>query len=115
MTGDETTNSHIAQAERLAPRIAACADEIERLRRLPEPLVQALHDAGFFRLLLPRALGGAELDPATFVQVTEAIGKADASTAWVVCQTSGCSMVAAYLQPDVAREIFGGDPCGVLA
>jgi hypothetical protein len=32
----------------LAPRIAACADEIERLRRLPDTLVDALHEAGFF-------------------------------------------------------------------
>lgn len=109
------TESPLGRAQRLAPRIAACADEIERGRRLPEPLVAALHEAGMFRLLLPRALGGAELDPATFVSVTEAIGRVDASTAWVVCQTAGCSMVAAYLSPDVAREIFAGEPAGVLA
>jgi alkylation response protein AidB-like acyl-CoA dehydrogenase len=92
------------RVERLVPEIAACADEIERERRLPEPLVAVLHEAGMFRLLLPRSLGGAELDPATFVEVTEAIGTVDASTAWVICQTSGCSMVAAYLAPAVARD-----------
>jgi alkylation response protein AidB-like acyl-CoA dehydrogenase len=79
----------------LARWIAACTDEIERLRRLPDTLVGALHEAGFFRLLLPRMLGGAELDPPTFVQVIEALARVDASTAWVICQTSGCSMVAA--------------------
>lgn len=105
----------LVRVQRLVPQIAACADAIERERRLPEPLVAALHEAGMFRLLLPRALGGAELDPASFVRVTEAIGRVDASTAWVVCQTAGCSMVAAYLSPDAAREIFGGEPCGVLA
>jgi alkylation response protein AidB-like acyl-CoA dehydrogenase len=110
-----TADGPLERARRLAPQIAANADEIERGRRLPPALVTALHEAGMFRLLLPRALGGSELDPATFVQVTEAIGRVDASTAWVVCQTAGCSMVAAYLQPAVAREIFGGDPCGVLA
>jgi alkylation response protein AidB-like acyl-CoA dehydrogenase len=113
MTPD--AGSPLERVHRLAPRIAASADDIERGRRLPAPLVAALHEAGMFRLLLPRALDGAELDPATFVQVTEAIGRIDASTAWVICQTSGCSMVAAYLIPAVAREIFGGDPCGVLA
>jgi len=77
--------------------------------------VSALHDAGLFRMLLPRSLEGAELDPPTFVQVTEAIARADASTAWVICQTNGCSMTAAYLRPDVAREIFGGEPAGVPA
>jgi indole-3-acetate monooxygenase len=103
----------LERARELAPTIAAAADQIERERRLPAPLVQALHDGGFFRLLLPRALGGAELDPATFVGITETLAKADASTAWVVCQTTGCSMVSAYLAPEVAREIFGNG--GVLA
>ena len=49
------------------------------------------------------------------MQVTEAIARADASAAWVICQTNGCSMTAAYLRPDVARTIFGGEPVGVLA
>ena len=108
-----TSASPLERARALAPAIAAAADQIERERRLPPALVQALHDQGFFRLLLPRALGGVEVDPATFVQITEAIAAADASTAWVVCQTTGCSMVSAYLAPDVAREIFGDG--GVLA
>jgi alkylation response protein AidB-like acyl-CoA dehydrogenase len=111
----EPTHEVVERARGLATQIAACADEIERLRRLPVALVDALHEAGLFRLLLPGALGGAELDPPTFVQVTEALARVDASTAWVICQTNGCSMVAAYLAPDAAREIFGGEPAGVLA
>ncbi|HEY3068160.1 MAG TPA: acyl-CoA dehydrogenase family protein [Methylomirabilota bacterium] len=103
------------RARALAPTIAAHADRIEGERRLPEPLVAALHEAGLFRMLLPRALGGAELDPSAFVRVIEDISKTDASTAWCLCQTAGCSMVAAYLRPDVARAIFGDDPRGVLA
>jgi alkylation response protein AidB-like acyl-CoA dehydrogenase len=111
----EPTREAVDRARGLAPRIAASADEIEHRRRLPDALVDALHEAGLFRLLLPRLLGGAELDPPTFVQVTEALARVDASTAWVICQTNGCSMVAAYLAPDAAREIFGGSPPGVLA
>ena len=106
-------NPPLERARELAPTIAATADQIDRERRLPPPLVQALHDGGFFRLLLPRTLGGSELDPGTFVQITETIAAADASTAWVVCQTTGCSMVSAYLAPDVAQKIFGDG--GVLA
>jgi indole-3-acetate monooxygenase len=111
----ERASEAVERARSLGPRIAASADEIERQRRLPGPLVAALHDAGLFRLLLPHSLGGAELAPAAFVGVTEAIARIDASTAWVLCQTNGCSMVAAYLRPDVAREMFAGQPPGVLA
>ena len=101
-------------ARALAPTIATFADRVEAERRLPKPLADALHDAGLFRMLLPRSLGGAELDPPTFVQVMETVAMADASTAWVLGQTAGCSMIAAYLSPRVAKQVFG-PPRGVLA
>jgi alkylation response protein AidB-like acyl-CoA dehydrogenase len=104
----------LERARALAPAIASFADRVEAERRLPPTLADALHDAGLFRMLLPRSLSGAELDPATFVQVMEEVAKADASTAWVLGQTAGCSMVAAYLKPAVASAIFG-PPRGVLA
>jgi len=97
----------------LAPTIEACAEQIDRERRLPAELIGALQEAGLFRLLLPRSIGGAELEPAAFVRVVQELGKADASTGWVACQTSGCSLVAAYLAADVAQAIFG-EPRGVL-
>jgi alkylation response protein AidB-like acyl-CoA dehydrogenase len=104
----------LGRARELAPELAAAADEIERRRELPEPVVNALVERGLFRMLLPRSLGGAELLPADFVPVIEEIAKADASTAWCLNQASGCSMTAAYLEPTAAREIFGG-PRGILA
>ena len=105
---------YIARARDFAPVLAAQASEIERRRELPTGLRTALIEEGFFRLLLPRSLGGAELLPAIFVQVIEEIAKADASAAWCLNQTSGCSMIAAYLDPAAAREIFGM-PDGILA
>jgi indole-3-acetate monooxygenase len=108
-------NEYVARARRLAPQIEACADQIEQERRLSEPVLDGLFAADMFRLLLPSSLDGGEVDPATFVAVIEEIAKADASTAWCMCQASGCSMSAAYLPPDVAVEIFGRDPRAVLA
>jgi len=99
---------YVQRARELAPELAAAADEIERRRELPEPVVDALVERGLYRLLLPRSLGGAELLPARFVPVIEQIAKADASTAWCLNQASGCSMTAAYLEPAAACEIFGG-------
>lgn len=105
---------YVARARSLAPTLAAAADDIERNRELPKPIVAALIQNGMFRLLQPRSLGGAELDPMTYIQVIEEIASVDASTGWCVEQANGCSMVAAFLDPEVTREIFG-PPDGIVA
>src|SRR5450755_2928050 len=104
----------IERARALQPLIMREADEIERTRRLTEPVVSALIENGLYRGLLPQSLGGAEAPPEIFMQMLEEIAKADASTAWCLGQCSVCSMTAAYLDADVAREIFGA-PNGILA
>jgi indole-3-acetate monooxygenase len=105
---------YVARARSLGPLLAAAADEIERNRELPASIVSALSDNGLFRLLQPRSLGGAELDPMTYIRVVEQIASQDASTGWCVEQANGCSMVAAFLDPEVAQEIFG-PPDGIVA
>ena len=100
---------HIARARKLAPLLAAAAPRIDAARELPPDVLDAMHAAGMFRLLVPRSLGGAELDPATYIQCVEAIASGDASVAWCMNQGSGCSMSAGYLEPSVAREVFGGE------
>ncbi len=111
LAGDQMV---IARAEALRPYVAAVGTEIEDSRRLPPALLDKLHDAGLFRLLLPRSTNGIETDPITFFHVIETIAKSDASTAWCLSQAGGCAMSAAYLDLPVACAIFE-DPRAVLA
>jgi len=104
-----------ARARAIAPTIAAAAPRIEAGRELTEEVLNALHGAGLFRCLLPRATGGEEVHPADYIEMIEAVAMADASAAWCLGQNSGCSMAAAYLKPEIAWEIWGRDPRGVLA
>lgn len=113
-TADDSGGAYLQRARDLTPELAAAAPEIERRRELPEGIRNALIERGFYRLLLPLSLGGAELLPAPYVRIIEEIAKADASTAWCLNQTCGCSMTAAYLDPAAAREIFGAAR-GILA
>src|ERR1700681_234075 len=112
LAGDHTV---IARAEAIRPAVAAAAQEIENARRLPPDLLDKLHGAGLFRLLLPRSSNGIETDPLTFFHVIETIARADGSTAWCLSQAGGCAMSAAYLDLPVARAIFGNDPRAVIA
>jgi alkylation response protein AidB-like acyl-CoA dehydrogenase len=107
---DRSARDHIdwvARARSLGPTIAAAADEVEQLRELPRSLTLALAEAGLFRLLQPSELGGGELTPMEFAEVMGEIARHDASTAWCVGQGNGCGAASAYLDPAVAREIFG--------
>jgi len=113
----DRTHQHadwIGRARELAPLIAGAADRIEHDRAIPDEVLSSLHDRQLFRLLLPRAFGGGEVEPAVYLAVIEEIAKADASTAWCLGQACGGSIAAAYLRPEVAREIFG-DPRAVVA
>jgi alkylation response protein AidB-like acyl-CoA dehydrogenase len=113
-TADAAPTDYLSRVQEIAPTLAAAAEEIDRRRELPEAIVEALIGRGLFRLLLPHSLNGAELLPAQYIPIIEAIAQIDASTAWCLNQNSGCSMTAALLAPEIAREIFGG-PRGILA
>src|SRR3954467_8159076 len=98
----------LSAARTLIPLLQAAADRIEAGNELPPDVLDAMFDAGMFKLLLPRAFGGFELKPTAYIQCVEAIAEGDASAAWCMNQGSGCSMASAYMAPDVARAIWGG-------
>jgi alkylation response protein AidB-like acyl-CoA dehydrogenase len=101
-----TERDYVAAARGLAPGIEAEAAYIERNRRLPTALVEALLDAGLFRMLLPRSLGGAELDLPTYVRAIEELARADGSVAWCVGQANGLFNYVAHMDPSAAQEVF---------
>jgi alkylation response protein AidB-like acyl-CoA dehydrogenase len=105
----------VTRARALAPTIEAASPQIEAARELTPEVVSALHEAGLFRALLPRSLGGYEASPVVFVQAIEELAKADASAAWCVAQTAAASTISASLDHSVAREIFTADPQSLMA
>src|ERR1700676_3392034 len=109
-----TVHPQVQKARDLAPMLAAAGDTNDEIRELTKPVVAALIEGGFFHMLKTKSVGGMELKPSIFAQVTEAIASADGSTGWVVCQSNGCSTTSAYLDPEIAEEIFGR-PDGIVA
>jgi alkylation response protein AidB-like acyl-CoA dehydrogenase len=104
----------VARARELADPIADAAATIEQERRIPGALLDRLHEARLFRMLLPRSVGGDEVEPGTYLRAVEETGRHDGSVAWCLFQACSSSLLAAYLAPEVARTIFA-DPRAVMS
>ena len=90
----------------LAEQVASLADHIDRDRQMPAELANNLADAGFFRLLLPQSLGGAELAHPDFLRILEVFAGADASVAWCLNQNNVFSTSSVRMDQGTAREIW---------
>jgi len=119
LTGDD--RDWVARARALAPVIEAAAGRTETERKIPADVLAAMHDAGLFHILLPASLGGGAADLITFNQMVEEVAAADASPAWCLAQSVASSHTAGFLDPKIAREVFGapdalvawGPPAGI--
>jgi alkylation response protein AidB-like acyl-CoA dehydrogenase len=100
----------IEAARELGPLIRECAEQIERDRRLPRPLVRAMADAGLFRTWIPETLGGGERDPLTLIRAVEELARVDGSVGWCLMIGASTATLAGYLPESGAREIYGSDP-----
>jgi len=107
--------SVLESARQLAPLVREHAAETEAARELPKPVFNALADAGFYLMCVPRAVGGLEIDFPTYIQVLEELGKADASTAWTVSQGANWATYSARLPRDAARHIWIDTPRSVVS
>jgi indole-3-acetate monooxygenase len=105
---------YVVRARELAPAIEAAGDRIEAERRIVPEIVAALQEAGIFHMLLPPSLGGGGADIVAFNEVIQTVAAADASTAWCLGQQIASTQAAGYLEPKIAREVFG-PPRGAVA
>jgi alkylation response protein AidB-like acyl-CoA dehydrogenase len=103
--GDHST----AVARVLVPEITKRADEADALGTMPIDLVERLREAGIFRALQPRSLGGFEMAPVEFIELIEELARADGSAGWIAAIGAGAPAFTAWLEPAVARELFGSD------
>jgi 3-hydroxy-9,10-secoandrosta-1,3,5(10)-triene-9,17-dione monooxygenase len=80
--GTDNYAAIVARARALIPELRERAPKTEALRRLPPETERDLHDAGLFRIVQPKRVGGSELDYVALVDCADALGQADASVAW---------------------------------
>ncbi|MFC9789862.1 acyl-CoA dehydrogenase family protein [Rhodococcus sp. NPDC127528] len=109
----------VARARELKPLIAANAAQGERDRRVVEESIQALTDAGLFKISVPKRYGGYETPIRNMLEVSSVVAEADGGTAWVVGLTNVCNWLVGLMSQQAQDEVFGADPdakvSGVLA
>src|SRR6266436_4220902 len=103
---DESAIRTLDAVRELGPKIRAAADETELGRRLPLHLVREMQRAGVFRMAMPRAWGGPELDFLTQMRVIEALSIADASAGWCAMIGMDAGYLTAYIDQTVALEMY---------
>ncbi|MDA1097643.1 MAG: acyl-CoA dehydrogenase family protein [Proteobacteria bacterium] len=104
----------LERARKLADAVTAAAAEIERTRRIPEPLLTQVHDARLFRMLLPDDLGGDEIHPCDYLLTMEELARHDASVAWNIFVGNSAALIAPFLELETAQQIFS-DPRTVVS
>jgi 3-hydroxy-9,10-secoandrosta-1,3,5(10)-triene-9,17-dione monooxygenase len=105
-----TRTELVARAVALQPLLLVHAPHGEVNRRQADEVIKALSAAGFFRLLTPVGFGGYSADLRTIVEITEALGTADGSAAWLVGLGSVVSWLVSGSTARAQQEIFGPDP-----
>jgi hypothetical protein len=104
----------LARAREVGPALAAAADEIERTQEIPEPALGLLHGSQLFRMLLPKSVGGDQLEPWLYLRAVEEIARHEGSLDWNLFVANSSALIAPFIPLESARAIYG-DPRGLIS
>jgi indole-3-acetate monooxygenase len=94
-------------ARALEPLVEQYRDRGEAERTMPGPLVDAIREAGIFRMWVPAAFGGLQIDYPVGLRVIEELSRQDGATGWTAMIGAGGGTFLAYLDEDEARSLAG--------
>lgn len=113
-----TREQFVRRAADLGPVLRGNAVWQERNRRLHDETIEALAEAGIFRLRVPKRYGGYEADTQTLVDVAAELGRVDGSSSWVASVYWIPGWMACLFPDEVQDEVFATENariCGTLS
>jgi len=116
--GTEPDWDVIARATALVPLIREHAEESSQERRVAPEVVDALEEAGLFKLLVPRRLGGLETNLRTMMECVAEVGRGDGSTAWTVALLAVCTWFSTTFSDEAQQEMYAtpdAKACGIFS
>lgn len=100
----------IERARALQPLLSKNTVDNERNRRTCDENIEAIREAGLFRLMVPKRFGGYEGSLRAHLEVSAALGEACGGTAWVVALTNVCAWFTGLFSEQAQNEVFGANP-----
>lgn len=110
LSSDKTTQELVDRARSLAPLLAANALKSEQDRRAQQENIDAIRDAGLFRLMVPKRFGGHQGSVRSHLDVTAALAEGCAGTAWVTALTNVCAWFVGLFPVRAQNDVFGANP-----
>ena len=108
-------NNLVQVAGDIGSTIIKYVNEEEANGRLSTTVVQALRDAGFYKLFLPRSLGGLEADPLTVARIVEEIATHNTAAGWSLMVANTTLLMLSRIPEKGIEEIFGNKPDAFIA
>lgn len=103
-------NRLVASARELRPLLQKNAEQTDKDRRVVEENITAMRDAGLFRLMVPKRLGGYQVSMRTSLDVISIIAEGCGASAWVLSLINNCAWFVGLMPTRTQDEIFGVDP-----
>ena len=105
----------VQTANKLGSVISQNINEEESKGRLSSAVVNALKEAGFYKLFLPKSLGGLEAEPPTVAKVVEEVARHNTAAAWSLMVANTTLLMLGRLPEKGVDEIFTNDPDAFIA
>ena len=103
---ERPTNELMEHARRLVPVFRERAALTDSKRKVPAESIADLRAAGLLDVLLPRALGGSEVDFSVFSAITRLLATGCGSTAWVYAILTETAWMAALFSQKAQEEVW---------
>ena len=97
----------VERARAMIPVLRERAPVAEEVRRLPDKSVEDFHNAGLFRILQPKRVGGHELDYGCQIDIAAQIGRGCGSSAFVLINLACHHWILGMFPPEAQHDVWG--------
>jgi alkylation response protein AidB-like acyl-CoA dehydrogenase len=115
MTGSvSTTEQLMTRVKALGSSLAVNGPEGEAERRVPRESIQALKDAGVFKVMVSKRYGGYESSIRSLMEIGAAVAEGDGGTGWMATLTGVCAWMVGLYSGKAQDEVFGADSDAIV-